>query len=156
MQMVDSFTSRSGPLFLHFDGEFASGEDLVVGTLTGRNFGWLPSQYNQAIAHIARIIREDDGSSQLAADRLDGLSYAVIFKGTDPRIGPFEDHRIAQPIQPVGSKLAAAVILADDPGDVRDRLIVLRGQPTEITPSQRSYHEVLARGELSIEMQKKW
>jgi cytochrome c peroxidase len=86
IQMVDSFTSRSGPLFLHFDGEFASGEDLVVGTLTGRNFGWLPSQYNQAIAHIARIIREDDGSSQLAADRLDGLSYAVIFKGTDPRI----------------------------------------------------------------------
>lgn len=86
MQMVDSFTSRSGPLFLHFDGEFASGEDLVVGTLTGRNFGWLPSQYNQAIAHIAKIIREDDGSSQLAANRLDGLSYLVIFKGTDPRI----------------------------------------------------------------------
>ena len=67
----------SGPLFLHFDGEFASGEDLVVGTLTGRNFGWLPSQYNDAIAHIAKMIREDDGSSQLAADRLDGLSYAV-------------------------------------------------------------------------------
>jgi len=88
MQMVDSFTSRSGPLFLHFDGEFASGEDLVVGTLTGRNFGWLPSQYNQAIAHIAKVIREDDGSSQLAADRLDGLSYSVIFKGTDPRITP--------------------------------------------------------------------
>ncbi len=86
MQMVDSFTSRSGPLFLHFDGEFASGEDLVVGTLTGRNFGWLPSQYNEAIAHIAKIIREDDGSGQLAADRLDGLSYAVIFKGTDSRI----------------------------------------------------------------------
>ena len=38
--------ARSGPLFLHFDGEFASGEDLVVGTMTGRNFGWLPSQYN--------------------------------------------------------------------------------------------------------------
>jgi hypothetical protein len=86
MQMVDSFSTRSGPLFLHFDGEFASGEDLVVGTLTGRNFGWLPSQYNQAIAHIAKVIREDDGSGQLAADRLDGLSYAVIFKGTDPRI----------------------------------------------------------------------
>lgn len=86
MQMVDSFTTRSGPLFLHFDGEFASGEDLVIGTMTGRNFGWLPSQAPVAIAHIARIIREDDGSSQLAADRLDGLSYSVIFKGTDPRI----------------------------------------------------------------------
>jgi cytochrome c peroxidase len=86
MQMVDSFTSRSGPLFLHFDGEFASGEDLVVGTMTGRNFGWAPSQYSQAIAHIAKIIREDDGSSALAAERLNGLSYAVLFKGTDPRI----------------------------------------------------------------------
>ena len=86
MQMVDSFTSRSGPLFLHFDGEFASGEDLVVGTMTGRNFGWLPTQYNQAIAHIAKVIREDDGSGQLAADRLDGLSYSVIFAGTDARI----------------------------------------------------------------------
>jgi cytochrome c peroxidase len=86
MQMVDSFTSRSGPLFLHFDGEFASGEDLVVGTLTGRNFGWFPSQYNEAIAHIAQIIREDDGSSALAADRLNSLSYSVLFKGTDPRI----------------------------------------------------------------------
>ena len=86
MQMVDSFTTRSGPLFVHFDGEFASGEDLVVGTMTGRNFGWQPSQYAQAVAHIARVIREDNGSGQLASDRLDGLSYAVIFKGTDPRI----------------------------------------------------------------------
>ncbi len=86
MQMVDSFAARSGPLFLHFDGEFASGEDLVVATLTGRNFGWTPAQYNQAIAHIAKVVREDDGSSQLAADRLNGLSYAVIFRGTDPRI----------------------------------------------------------------------
>jgi cytochrome c peroxidase len=88
MQMVDSFTTRSGPLFLHFDGEFPTAEDLVVGTMTGRNFGWLPTQYNEAIAHIAKVIREDDGSGQLAADRLDGLSYAIVFKGTDPRITP--------------------------------------------------------------------
>ncbi len=86
MQMVDSFTTRPGSMFLHFDGEFATGEDLVIGTLTGRNFGWTPAQYSQAIAHIAKVIREDNGSSQLAADRLDGLSYAVIFKGTDSRI----------------------------------------------------------------------
>jgi len=86
MQMVGSFTPRTGPLFLHFDGEFASGEDLVTGTMTGRNFGWLPSQASQATAHIAQVIRQDDGSSQLAADRLNGLSYAVLFKGTDPRI----------------------------------------------------------------------
>ena len=86
MQMVGSFTPRSGPVFLHFDGEFASGEDLVIGTMTGRNFGWAPGESAPAIAHIAQVIREDDGSGQLATDRLDGLSYAVIFKGTDSRI----------------------------------------------------------------------
>jgi cytochrome c peroxidase len=86
MQMVDSFAARSGPLFLHFDGEFGSAQDLIIGTLTGRNFGWTPAQYNQAIAHIAKVVREDDGSSSLAQERLDGLSYAVIFKGTDSRI----------------------------------------------------------------------
>ena len=86
MQMVNSFASRSGPLFLHFDGEFGSAQDLIVSTLTGRNFGWTPAQYTQALAHIAKVVREDDGSSQLASDRLDGLSLGVIFKGTDPRI----------------------------------------------------------------------
>ena len=86
MQMVNSFAARSGPLFLHFDGEFGSAQDLIVSTLTGRNFGWTPAQYTQALAHIAKVVREDDGTSQLAADRLDGLSLGVIFKGTDPRI----------------------------------------------------------------------
>ena len=86
MQMVDSFTTRSTPLFLHFDGEFASGEDLVRGTMTGRNFGWQPTQQQQALAHIARVVREDDGSSQLASDRTNGLSYGTLFAGLDPRI----------------------------------------------------------------------
>ncbi len=58
----------------------------MVGTMTGRNFGWLPSQYSEAIAHIADVIRKDNGSSQIAADRLNGLSYSVLFKGTDSRI----------------------------------------------------------------------
>jgi cytochrome c peroxidase len=86
MQMVDSFTARSTPQFLHFDGEFATGEDLVIGTMTGRNFGWAPSQQTHAIAHIARIVREDDGSSQLASDRTNGLSYGTLFLGKDSRI----------------------------------------------------------------------
>jgi hypothetical protein len=85
-QMVDSFTARSGPVFLHHDGEFTSGIDLVKGTMTARNFGWLPSEYQQAVAHIARVIREDNGSDQLAADRTNGLSYSTLFLGTDSRI----------------------------------------------------------------------
>lgn len=86
MQIVGSFTPRSGPVFLHFDGEFASGEDLVIGTMTGPEFGWYPTQYKDAIAHIAQVIRQDNGSNQLAADRLNGLSYSMLFAGTDPRI----------------------------------------------------------------------
>ncbi|MDR3740585.1 MAG: hypothetical protein P4L40_16340 [Terracidiphilus sp.] len=86
MQMVGSL--QSGAQLLHFDGEFATPEALVEGTLTGRNLGWAPTQYAQAIAHIARVIREDDGSSQLASDRTNSLSYAVLMLGTDSRIPP--------------------------------------------------------------------
>jgi cytochrome c peroxidase len=87
-QMVDSFTTRSGPTFLHHDGEFASGMDLVKGTMTARNFGWRPTEYQAAVAHIARVIREDNGADQLAADRTNGLSYSTLFLGTDSRITP--------------------------------------------------------------------
>ncbi|HVZ84687.1 MAG TPA: hypothetical protein VG893_13520 [Terracidiphilus sp.] len=84
MQMVGSL--QNGAQLLHFDGEFATPEALVEGTLIGRNFGWDPTQQAQAIAHIAQVIREDDGSSQLAADRTNGLSYGTLFLGTDARI----------------------------------------------------------------------
>ena len=86
MQMVNTFRTDGGMQFLHFDGEFASGEDLVVGTVTGRNFGWAPEDYTVALHHIANVIRSDDGSDQLAADRSNGLSYGILFKGTDTRI----------------------------------------------------------------------
>lgn len=86
MQMVGSLQPHPGPTFLHFDGEFATPEDLVEATMTGRNFGWLPSQNAQAIAHIASIIRGDDGSDQLAQDRTSGYSYGKLFLGTDSGI----------------------------------------------------------------------
>jgi cytochrome c peroxidase len=86
MQMVGSLQPHTGPALLHFDGEFATPEALVEGTLTGRNFGWAPTQSAEALAHIARVIREDDGSSQLATDRTNGLSYGVLMLGTDSRI----------------------------------------------------------------------
>ena len=86
MQMVGTFQPHSGPQFLHFDGEFASAEDLVVGTMTGKNFGWGPADYKAALAQIAAVIRGDNGSDDLAQSRTNGLSYAVLFKGTDARI----------------------------------------------------------------------
>ena len=86
VQMVGSLQSHIGPTFLHHDGEFNSPVELVKATLTGRNFGWQPTEYTQAVAQVARVIREDDGSGDLAKERSSGLSYATLFLGTDPSI----------------------------------------------------------------------
>ena len=72
-----------GALF-HFDGEFNSMEDLVRATLTGRNYGWQTDENTQAIAHIAQVIRTDDGKDELAKEF--GGSYRNILAGTDPAI----------------------------------------------------------------------
>ena len=52
--LVNASLPRGNGLLLHFDGEFASLEALGLATLTGRNFGWLPGEAQQAIgAHRA-------------------------------------------------------------------------------------------------------
>ena len=66
---------------LHFDGEFATLEDLVRETLAGRNYGWLPNERGQAIAHVANIIRNDDGNGALAQDF--GGAYRKVLTGKD-------------------------------------------------------------------------
>lgn len=59
--------------------------DLVRSTLTGRNFGWRPRESGDAIANLARIIREDDGQGDLAQE-FGGLSYRVVLTGKNPSI----------------------------------------------------------------------
>jgi len=81
--LVNSSLDRPGGVLFHLDAEFNSMEDLVAGTYTGRNFGWLPGEKAQAIAHIAKVVREDDGSFDLTDT---GLSYRVLFTGTNPDI----------------------------------------------------------------------
>ena len=83
--MVSSLVAPPGLRFLHRDGEFVHATTLIVDTLTGRNLGWLPRERNEAIAHIARVIREDDGKSLLAR-AYDGVSYAKSFLGEAPDI----------------------------------------------------------------------
>ncbi len=46
---------------LHYDGEFASLEDLVKGTFSGRPMGWLPSEQAQAFAQMQKVVQEDVG-----------------------------------------------------------------------------------------------
>ena len=70
---------------LHWDGEFASIEDLVVGTYTGRNLGWLPTETREARRNFARVIREDDGRGILAG-KYGHLSYAILLRGADAAI----------------------------------------------------------------------
>jgi len=81
MQMVGSLATP-GATFLHFDGEFVDPADLVKTTMTGRNFGWSPAQYATAIAHIANVIRQDNGDNVPSQTYTDGYSYAAVFAGT--------------------------------------------------------------------------
>ncbi|NGY04396.1 cytochrome c peroxidase [Solimonas terrae] len=82
--LVNASLPRANALLYHFDGEFTSLEQLVIGTMTGRNYGWLPDEYAQAIAHIAKVIREDNGTGALAIDG--GGSYRRVLLGTDPSL----------------------------------------------------------------------
>jgi hypothetical protein len=85
--MVDALVSRDGPVFLHLDGQFVSAEDLIAFTFTNRNLGWLPTEYTQAVAHLAQVIREDDCTQFIGPDPgMDGMSYATAFLGQDSRI----------------------------------------------------------------------
>jgi cytochrome c peroxidase len=82
--LVNASLPRTRPFLLHFDGEFPDAPALVRGTLTGRNYGWLPSEGRIAVAHVARVIREDDGTGALA--RAFGGAYRRVLAGTDPAL----------------------------------------------------------------------
>lgn len=83
--LVNSTLDRPGGVLFHLDTEFNSMEDLVAATFTGRNFGWMPGERAQAVAHVARVIRGDDGSFDPTGE-FDGLSYRILFTGNNPAI----------------------------------------------------------------------
>jgi len=94
--LVSVSIPREVPVLLHFDGEFASIEDLTIGTLTGRNLGWLPGEFAQAEAHIVNVIKNDNGKNALARRYgCGGFPYSVVLKGTDPRL----PNRLVLPMQ---------------------------------------------------------
>lgn len=84
--MVNATVVREGETFLHFDGEFTSGAELVKATFTGRNFGWLPGEQETAARHFVKVIREDDGRGPLAAE-FGGWTYREMFLGTNIALG---------------------------------------------------------------------
>jgi len=83
--MVDATVPLDIPLFLHFDGQFSSAVDLITFTFTGRNMGWLPTEYAQAVHHIAEVIREDNGQEFQGPDPV-AMSYSIAFLAQDSRI----------------------------------------------------------------------
>lgn len=95
--MVNASIPRYGESFFHLDGEFANGIDLARETFLGRNFGWLPGERQQAIKHLAKVIREDDGHGQLAGE-FGGYAYKTVFKSAEKTVRESyelpEDYRI--------------------------------------------------------------
>lgn len=83
--LVNAALDRPGGVLFHFDAEFNSMEELVADTFTNRNLGWLPGERAQAVAHIARVVRFDDGKGDLAGE-FGGMSFRTLFAGTDPSI----------------------------------------------------------------------
>jgi hypothetical protein len=78
--LTDVGLPREGALFFHYDGEFETLEGLSSATLTGRSLGWLPTEGADALAHVARVVREDDGSDANAAGH-GGGAYASVLSG---------------------------------------------------------------------------
>lgn len=79
--LVNASLARTSGTLFHFDGEFSTMTGLTAATFTGRNFGWRPGENAQAIAHVARIVREDDGTGALAQE-FGGLPLAVMLTGS--------------------------------------------------------------------------
>lgn len=78
--LVNASIARAVPTVFHLDAEFPTLESLVVDTLEGRNYGWLASEKALAEAHIALVIRQDDGS--FAAD-FGSIPYADLLDVAD-------------------------------------------------------------------------
>jgi cytochrome c peroxidase len=72
------FDAGEMPL-LHFDGEFASLEDLVRGTLTGRSLGWLPGEETKARERIYRILSGESSYHDQFKE-----AYGVSLESLDP------------------------------------------------------------------------
>jgi hypothetical protein len=80
--------------FSHWDAEFADHSETVLGNFTGRNMGWLKNEIADSLRNIVKVIKLDDGLSDLAREF--GGSYESVFLGVDPSIAdefrlPVED-----------------------------------------------------------------
>ncbi|MFK8027339.1 MAG: hypothetical protein AB8C40_04690 [Gammaproteobacteria bacterium] len=78
-QLISSFVDKDYLLF-HADGEFSSLQELIIGTLTQRNFGWLPNERALASEHICNVIKNDNGNGDIAQE-FGSISYTEMLSG---------------------------------------------------------------------------
>ena len=62
---------------LHFDGQFTSLEELVKGTLAGRNYGWLPGEEDEARRLVYQVILEDTSEVTYARQFKEAFGVAL-------------------------------------------------------------------------------
>lgn len=79
--LIDALAGGGDSAPLHYDGEFATIEDLVIETFLGRNFGWLPGEQIEARRHFAWVVREDAGKDSVGGDSR-RFSYTTLLRGT--------------------------------------------------------------------------
>ena len=84
--LVNATLARDGSFFLHFDGEFASAEELVEGGFTGRNFGWLPDERRQARRPRCPGGPRGRRPASFPVGPLRVAAYATLLAGTSPEI----------------------------------------------------------------------
>jgi cytochrome c peroxidase len=78
--LLDAALPRAVPAFFHFDGEFEAIEALAAATLSWRSLGWKADERAEAVAHVARVVREDDGTDDGALGH-GGGAYADLLSG---------------------------------------------------------------------------
>ena len=150
--LVNAALPRAGGLLAHFDGEFATLEDLVIATLSGRNYGWLTDETAQALRHIAAVIRSDDGSGELAQEF--GGPYWQVFAGgpeveeafllpPEYRIDVFaaSDAQVVAAVARLISAYVADLVFLQDGtglfnGSPYDRFLAVNGLPAQPAPGE--------------------
>jgi cytochrome c peroxidase len=152
--LVDLVPDGAPAVLLHADGEFASPEALVEASLVGRNLGWEPGERQQALAHVARVIREDDGSGALAREA-GGLPYRTVFASSEPATPPgwrlpeslrldvaaASDDQILAALAKVVARYLRSLSLARDlrsdyRGSPYDRFLAKNGLPARPAPGE--------------------
>jgi len=165
--LVNAFIARPRRVgfFLHFDGEFTTPEALVKATLTGRNYGWLPDERATAIAHIANVIRNDDGTASTAFN-FGNVPYAQALSGAaavlpvDLPLPPqFQidvttatDEQVVDAVAELVTQYMLSLVFAQDAdgnynGSAYDLFLVKNGLPRRPRPAEsvRAYSHRLRR-----------